>query len=534
VSRRLAARVALWLVPVLLAGVAVREQRQREAPAALEQGRERLLAGRWEEAGAAFDAAARNRTTAAAAARGRALADLMGGRSKTAPAEVPPDLARALMDVALRAGHLEAVHALAQGAGAWGRIHEAAALVEEGREPEARALIHDAPAFGLAQRVRDVLDLHVQAAGPILHAADGSVLGVLDTATGEAVGLDPLCVPRAALLELAAAPRAPGLRLSIDMGLCGVAQQALGARRGTIVLLDPRSGAILAVVSDTRSHAEMATPAWEERREPASTSKVITTAAALRAGLDPDALIKGMTCEGHARYGPGQLWCSFPAGPLQGGLPEAFAVSCNVAFANLGIRMGRPALLDELRRWGFDRADAPWAGHIVQPGGTDLDLAHLSVGLDATDITPVHAALMGAVLGSGRMPEPHVVIGTDDVLGLRAPTATPTAEPRPVLDDKTRALIADALRGVTEEGGTAQGATPASFPVVMKTGTAAEPGQGYHVNYVGAGPRAHPRVAFCVRVTHEATSHRVNDVAHRVLYDLLEGVGARLETARTD
>ena len=43
----------------------------------------------------------------------------------------------------------------------------------------------------------------------------------------------------------------------------------------------------------------------------------------------------------------------------------------------------------------------------------------------------------------------------------------------------------------------------------MKTGTAAERGRGYHVNYIGVGPLPDPTVAFCVRVTHERSSPAV-------------------------
>jgi cell division protein FtsI/penicillin-binding protein 2 len=41
--------------------------------------------------------------------------------------------------------------------------------------------------------------------------------------------------------------------------------------------------------------------------------------------------------------------------------------------------------------------------------------------------------------------------------------------------------------------GTGASLAPLGFAVAMKTGTAAEPGQGYHVNYIGAGPLPDPR-----------------------------------------
>ena len=70
--------------------------------------------------------------------------------------------------------------------------------------------------------------------------------------------------------------------------------------------------------------------------------------------------------------------------------------------------------------------------------------------------------------------------------------------------------------------------TDASFPVVMKTGTAATPGRGYHVNYVGAGPLPRPGIGFCIRVTNEGSSRRVNEVAREVTTALFEGLARRV------
>src|SRR5207253_692374 len=129
------------------------------------------------------------------------------------------------------------------------------------------------------------------------------------------------------------------------------------------------------------------TPAFDQRRQPASIQKLVTTAAALRAGHDPDAEIMRMTCNGAQHYAGGTLWCSFPAGPLTGGLKEAFALSCNIAFANLAVELGWPAMVDELRRWGLDRpsGEMPGAGRLLQTGGSERDLAGLGIGLQLTD-----------------------------------------------------------------------------------------------------------------------------------------------------
>jgi peptidoglycan glycosyltransferase len=282
-------------------------------------------------------------------------------------------------------------------------------------------------------------------------------------------------------------------------------------------------------LADARTRAASGgTPAFEQAREPASIAKIVTAAAALRAGHDADAEVRRMVCNGSQRYDGGVLWCSTPGGPLTGGLKQAFAISCNIAFANLAVEVGWPAMVDELHRWGFDRPreEMPGAGRVLKTSGTQRELASLGVGLDLTEITPLHAALLGSVLARGEMVEPALLSADDGVLGLSPrPLAHPPA--RRILEPAWVPLLQRALEGVVEEGGTAEGVAPETFPVVMKTGTASTPGLGYHVNYVGAGPMPHPKIAFAVRITNQPTSHRVRDAAQDVLANLLEALGRR-------
>ena len=210
-----------------------------------------------------------------------------------------------------------------------------------------------------------------------------------------------------------------------------------------------------------------------------------------------------MTCAGSQRYGTGSLWCAYPGGKLAG-LGHALAISCNVAFANLGAEASAaPPLVDELRRFGFDRTDAPGAGRIRQPQGDERQLADLSVGLEATEITPAHAARMAAVFGTdGTMPGVFLVAAEDGAMGM-SPRPPRAAAARRVLE---AAWIPRDARGdggrSPAPGGPPTASLRPSFPVAMKTGTASTPGLGYHVNYIGVGPMPDPTVAFCVRVTH--------------------------------
>ena len=348
---------------------------------------------------------------------------------------------------------------------------------------------------------------------------------------------DPDAAPLlAGILErLPALPEGDAARLSIDLGLSRVALEALGEHRGSIVLVEPRTGAVLAAVSDERTAAAEGAAAFTQRREPASIAKLLTSAAAYRAGVDADVEIKRMTCGGVERYGGKPLWCTFAAGPLEG-LDHALALSCNVAFANLGTRLGTERMVAEYRLWGFDAGGGALlgaAGRVHTPPRDPRQLADLSVGLELADVTPLHAALLAAVVANdGRMPEPRLVSGACGALGLRD-EPLPLSAGRDVLEPEVARRLRRAMEAVAQFG-TGVGLAPPGFPIAMKTGTAAEWGRGYHVNYIGMGPLPDPAVAFCVRVTNGRSSPAVTRAARDVTRRLLAALADRRPALAAD
>ena len=434
-SPRVSAVVARAIAAVLVLAVAVAAfalVRWARAVAGLAVAAERLAAGDAAEAARVLAPHRGPRTRA-----GQAIAQaLQGGgpeRCECSPADLAFFRPRLIVEDAIRRGERDAavrVAALVRQSGdALAGVLLAAALVEAGRDDEARAALARVPdpdrLAGPGREAARVLDLRAGGAVCIVRDRRRRLAGTLDAAGTFRPEADAAAlVPPAAAADLAAVERAPSLRLATDLALSRLAQDALGPHRGSIVLLDLASGDVRAAVSDARTAAEGGTPAFEQRREPASIAKIVTAAAALRAGLDADAEIGRMTCEGFARYGNGTLWCASPGGPLRG-LGHALAISCNVAFANLGLKVGAPALVEEFRRWGFDgneRGD----GRIVHPPQGALPLAKMAVGLDATDITPLHAARLAAVTAGGEMPAAVLVTAADGALGL-----SPRMLPRP-------------------------------------------------------------------------------------------------------
>ena len=537
-AARVLARLAAWGLVVLVLVAAPASWVALSASVDLALGRERLLAGDAASAEAAFARSERWPGALAAARAGRLAAAARAGRAvaeTVAVAELGTLAPEALVLSSLDAGRLDAAAAVAglmrRAGHPLGSLYAAALAFERGDERAARAIASESSvplaSRGLGARLRHGLETRAASTGPFLLDRRGELVA---TVAGGAVAAEPDVAPLLAgfVERLPALPAGEAVRLSVDLSLSRAARESLGGRRGSIVLVEPRTGAVLAAVSDERTAAAEGAAAFTQRREPASIAKVLTAAAAYRAGIDADAEIARMTCTGVERYGGKALWCAWPAGALEG-LDHALAVSCNVAFANLGVRLGAERLLGEYRRWGFEAGEEALlgaSGRVHAPPRTPRQLADLSVGLELADVTPLHAALLAAVIGNeGRLAEPALVTGSCGPLGL---ADTPLARPasRDVLEPALARRLGQAM-GAAAAYGTGAGLAPPGFPIAIKTGTAAERGRGYHVNYIGVGPWPEAAIAFCVRVTNERTSPAVTSAAREVTRRLLTALADR-------
>lgn len=386
--------------------------------------------------------------------------------------------------------------------------------------------LRQSPPGNMLRRVAHHLATPDEQGGTLLRDRSGRPIGKVDA--GELQLMDhvrPELVPRA-VSDVAAELEAPGsLRLTLDLELSEAAYRAFGRYRGTIVLVDTQSGEILTAVSDRRTLRQGGTPAFEQLREPASIAKLITATAAWRAGIDPDAELAKMRCRGHESYSGQLLYCPSIVGRLRG-LDRAMATSCNVAFATLGVKVGRRGLIEEFHRFGFDRGSGLLGGgHILEPRGDDRQLADLSIGLEASAVTPLHATLLAAVVAAdGVMPVPTLVAAQDGRLGLH-PQPLPIEPGERVIDSRWAAALRQAMDTVVRRGTAQRVWPPSNFRVAMKTGTASDPRYGFHVNYIGFGPLPDARLAFCVRITDQRTSARVRRAGQQVTHRLLRGLG---------
>ncbi|MFF1557988.1 peptidoglycan D,D-transpeptidase FtsI family protein [Streptomyces sp. NPDC058279] len=275
------------------------------------------------------------------------------------------------------------------------------------------------------------------------------------------------------------------------------AYEQLGTKKGAVAAIDPRTGAILALVStpsyDPSKFAGFSKDdgkAWRELNDsedknlvnralretypPGSTFKVVTASAALENGVVTDIDAPTDTPEPYILPGTKTPMVNHASGCEKSSLNNALRVSCNSVFANMGDKVGRDKMVDMAQKFGFNSTiDTPvraFASVYDKTMGRDGN-AQSSIGQFNTAATPLQMAMVtAAVANDGKLMKPYMV---DQ---LTAPNLDVIEKHEP--QEMSRPLSAANAQKVQQmmvnvvENGTG---TPAKIPGVIvggKTGTA--------------------------------------------------------------
>ncbi|MCS7172275.1 MAG: penicillin-binding transpeptidase domain-containing protein [Armatimonadetes bacterium] len=295
------------------------------------------------------------------------------------------------------------------------------------------------------------------------------------------------------------------------------ALQVHGARAGVAVVMDVRSGELLAVANvprfDPNRYAQTSPEVWRNRAvaevyEPGSTFKVVVMGAALESGaVSPKTLFR---CPGSLQV-PGGHRIREAQGEAHGEVRPAdiLRLSCNVGAALTAARLGPDRLYKAILRFGFGQptgVELPGeAAGIVRPPSewTGPDLYTLGFG-QGIAVTPLQLLRAVAAIGNGGLlvrPTLISFLRSPDGRALELLQASP---PVRVLSPQTaRRLLEMMVRAVVE--GTGRAAAVEGYTVAGKTGTAQKPGPRggylpgkYVSSFVGLVPASSPRLAILV------------------------------------
>ena len=268
--------------------------------------------------------------------------------------------------------------------------------------------------------------------------------------------------------------------LTLDAELQEIAQRALDdaidnmeADGGDVVMLDPRTGEILAVAS-RRADGSMRPSAFTETFEPGSLAKIFAAAALITyERVRPNERVSGEG--GRYRLPDRVVTDEHPLPTLT--LADAIRVSSNIALVKFAARLHPDEQYAMLRAFGFGAptgiefpAESP--GRLRPPREWSRpSSASLAIGYELA-VTPIQlAAAYGAIANDGVLLEPTLI------REIRVPNGSLRYRHHPepvrrVVKPEVAAKLRDLLRGVVEAGGTAERAALANFQLAAKTGTA--------------------------------------------------------------
>ncbi len=315
--------------------------------------------------------------------------------------------------------------------------------------------------------------------------------------------------------ELRAAQPGRDLQLSIDLRLQYLAHRELqravatsGARAGTVVTLDSRTGEVLALVNyptyNPNGRGSIKAGSARNRAltdvfEPGSTMKPLTLVAALESGLyTPDTVVD--TSPGRVQVGSKVLLDPVNYGELS--VARVVAKSSQVGIVKIALNLDEQAVWQAFSRFGL--GENPGTGFPGESAGVlpyrdhwrDIERATLAYGYGLA-VTPLQLARAYSVLANdGRLVTPSL---------LRLDSAD-AVEARQVIEPRIARQVLEVLHGVTSEDGTARSARVEGYGVAGKTGTAHKIANGgyaddrYLAFFAGIAPVRDPRLVTVVLI----------------------------------
>lgn len=325
--------------------------------------------------------------------------------------------------------------------------------------------------------------------------------------------------------QLSPRPVGDDVQTTLDPKAQRVAVQQLAGRDGSVVALDPRTGAVLTMYADPtydNNHAAHLGPGESEFNNstqaawpPGSTFKVVTATAAIDSGMyTPNSTVNGNSPKTISGV-PLQNDSNQSFGNID--LTTALTYSVNTVWAQVAEHVGRKTMTDYMKRFGFyakppldypsDQIRAslpvsPSGRPYKVPGSPAEDIGRIGIGQGGLLVTPLQMAMVAAAVADhGTLMKPYFVDKVIDQDGRTVKTTSPSVYNQ-VMKPSTAQALSQMMRRVVEEG-TGTPAQLGGISVAGKTGTASigTPGSGLTQPwFIGFAPANNPTVAVAVTV----------------------------------
>lgn len=336
----------------------------------------------------------------------------------------------------------------------------------------------------------------------------------------------PLGVDFAPLVRSIGNAGSATLETTLDPAVQRAALEALGTYKGAIVAIDPRTNEVLALASSGGEEI-----ALSQQFEPGSIVKVLTGLNALQNGVDVPSMFP-YHCNGELMIDGRHFGDWLPGGHgTLNSIDDALAVSCNVFFADLGIRLGRDRLRRFMTAAGFDgSADLGYArvplGGLAGDDYNNFEVGFLAIGLEHERVNALHVAMLASMMANrGVLTTPRLMRQRRSLLGYTVAAAPPQAKTTLASPAASEAMIRAMQAVVTSPRGTGRHAVVEGVTLALKTGTAGDKKSGLEALILAFAPVESPKIAFGV-IAVDAGPAEI--AGARIAHDFVERLKPRL------
>ena len=330
------------------------------------------------------------------------------------------------------------------------------------------------------------------------------------------------------------------LNLTIDQTIQEIAYNSLGNHIGSIVVMDPRNGEVLAMVSKPSFDPNTLDENWDMLIQntdapllnrssqgiyrPASTMKIVSADTILRSGIDTNfndtgsVTIQNYKITNFGDYSYGQV-----------NLRSALMNSLNTYFASKIDEIGKKEFKKVAEDYMFNK-NYKFDLEKVNPkipfdDLNEVDTAMTGFGYGKTKVTPLHMAMIASTIANdGKMMQPRLVRNVVNKDGKVIKESKSE-----VISDVTSTEIANTIRDYMVDVvnyGTAKSAYLQSIQIAGKSGTVDKKGGGIDVWFVGFAPAYDPKLAFAIVVedSDEVAGEVAVPIGGRMINDIINNV----------
>lgn len=326
------------------------------------------------------------------------------------------------------------------------------------------------------------------------------------------------------------------LRLTLNAALQRYVYEKLGTSKGAIVVSEPSTGKILAMVSYPNFNPLTISNEWNSLKNntkdspllnratqglypPGSIFKIITSDAII--SNFPDYLSYQHKCTGKERLGDSLIHCFNSNAHGQTDLKNAMRSSCNTYFAKLGLKIGSQALCLSAKNALFNsNLDFPLeykkSSFSLTASSSQDEIIQTSIGQGETLVTPLHMAMItSAIANSGLMMKPYIVDCVLNYNGSEIKKNMPQMQAQAFSAENAN-IISDMMEDVVASG-TAIDAKIKNISVAGKTGTAETSNGKDHAWFVCFAPAENPQIAVSIILENGGTGSKAVPIARDII-----------------